>query len=102
MFASWTCCYSRECRARDFSPVGLQSFGFTPSCSKLLLVHIFNNKYDLANFSDSRAQLFDDVIPAVSTATAPNYAGSGANGAPLQPLFGNIDLKVYNINFENI
>jgi len=27
--------------------------------------------------------------------------GAGTNGAPLQPLFGNVDFKAYNIDFEN-
>ena len=27
--------------------------------------------------------------------------GAGPTGAPLQPLFGNVDFKAYNIDFEN-
>ncbi len=27
--------------------------------------------------------------------------GAGTNGAPLQPLFGNVDFKAYSIDFEN-
>lgn len=27
--------------------------------------------------------------------------GAGPTGAPLQPLFGNVDFKAYNIDFQN-
>ncbi|KAF9221521.1 carbohydrate esterase family 8 protein [Gyrodon lividus] len=66
------------------------------------LVHIWNNKYVIAN--SSGAQPFDDALTAVLT-VAPNYAGAligaGTNGAPLQPFFGNVDFKAYNIDIEN-
>jgi hypothetical protein len=48
--------------------------------------------------------LTDDAQTAVLL-VAPNYNGSligaGPTGAPLQPTFGNIDFKAYNIAFEN-
>ncbi|KAJ7637533.1 pectin lyase-like protein [Mycena polygramma] len=46
----------------------------------------------------------DDASSAVLT-VAPNLAGAligaGPTGAPLQPDFGNIDFKAYNIDFQN-
>jgi hypothetical protein len=46
----------------------------------------------------------DDADTPVLT-VAPNRAGaligSGPTGAPLQPEFGNIDFRAYNIDFEN-
>jgi hypothetical protein len=46
----------------------------------------------------------DDADTSVFT-VAPNYAGaligSGTTGAPLQPEFGNVDFKAYNLNIEN-
>jgi len=46
----------------------------------------------------------DDAQSAVLT-VAPNFnaslIGAGPNGAPLQPSFGNVDFKVYNVDFEN-
>lgn len=46
----------------------------------------------------------DDADSAVLL-VAPSYnaslIGAGTNGAPLQPLFGNVDFKAYNIDFEN-
>ncbi|KAG9315035.1 carbohydrate esterase family 8 protein [Chiua virens] len=78
------------------------AFDPTGNASTRNLVQIFNNKYVLTNSSGD--QLFDDALTAVLT-VAPNYAGSligaGTNGASLQPFFGNVDFKAYNINFEN-
>ncbi|KAJ7810563.1 pectin lyase-like protein [Mycena leptocephala] len=46
----------------------------------------------------------DDASSAVLT-VAPNLAGAligaGPTGAPLQPVFGNVDFKAYNIDFQN-
>ena len=46
----------------------------------------------------------DDAQSAVLL-VAPSFnaslIGAGPTGAPLQPLFGNSDFKVYNIDFEN-
>jgi len=46
----------------------------------------------------------DDAQSAVLT-VAPSFSaaliGAGPTGAPLQPLFGNIDFKAYNIDFQN-
>ena len=46
----------------------------------------------------------DDATSAVLL-VAPNLnaslIGAGPTGAPLQPEFGNVDFKAYNIDFEN-
>ncbi|KAK7048001.1 carbohydrate esterase family 8 protein [Favolaschia claudopus] len=46
----------------------------------------------------------DDATSAVLT-VAPNLAGAligaGPTGAPLQPEFGNVDFKAYNLDFQN-
>lgn len=46
----------------------------------------------------------DDAQSAVLL-VAPSFnaslIGAGPTGAPLQPLFGNIDFKAYNIDFQN-
>lgn len=46
----------------------------------------------------------DDATSAVLL-VAPSFnaslIGAGPTGAPLQPLFGNVDFKAYNIDFEN-
>lgn len=46
----------------------------------------------------------DDADTAVLI-VSPNYAGSligaGPTGAPFQPVFGNVDFKAYNIDFQN-
>lgn len=46
----------------------------------------------------------DDAQSAVLT-VAPSFPaaliGAGPTGAPLQPLFGNVDFKAYNIDFQN-
>ena len=46
----------------------------------------------------------DDAQSAVLI-VAPSFnasmIGAGPTGAPLQPLFGNVNFKAYNINFEN-
>ncbi|KAF9236455.1 carbohydrate esterase family 8 protein [Melanogaster broomeanus] len=74
------------------------AFDPTGNASTRNLVHIWNNKYVPKNSS------VDDALTAVLT-VAPNSAGaligSGTNGAPLQPFFGNTDFKAYNIDFQN-
>lgn len=46
----------------------------------------------------------DDAQSAVLL-VAPSFdaalIGAGTDGAPLQPLFGSMDFKAYNIGFEN-
>jgi hypothetical protein len=41
------------------------------------------------------------AVLLVTPSPAASAIGSGPTGAPLQSLFGNVDFKVYNIDFEN-
>ncbi|GJJ13452.1 hypothetical protein Clacol_007706 [Clathrus columnatus] len=63
------------------------------------LVQIWNNI-----FVTEPPPAEDDAQTAVLI-VAPSFnaslIGSGTNGAPLQPLFGNTDFKAYNIDFSN-
>lgn len=62
------------------------------------LVHIWDNKYI------GQRPGMDDADTA-TLLVAPNYNGSligaGTTGAPLQPEFGNVDFKAYNLAIEN-
>jgi pectin methylesterase-like acyl-CoA thioesterase len=62
------------------------------------LVHIWDNKYI------GQRPVMDDADTATFI-VAPNYNGSligaGPTGAPLQPVFGNVDFKAYNLAIEN-
>ncbi|KAJ7766480.1 carbohydrate esterase family 8 protein [Mycena maculata] len=66
------------------------------SSPNLNLVQIWSNQFVMTGQ--------DDASSAVLT-VAPNLAGAligaGTDGAPLQPDFGNIDFKAYNIDFQN-
>jgi hypothetical protein len=41
------------------------------------------------------------AVLLVTPSSAASLIGAGPTGAPLQSLFGNVDFKVYNIDFEN-
>ncbi|ETW82114.1 carbohydrate esterase family 8 protein [Heterobasidion irregulare TC 32-1] len=73
------------------------AFGRSTNATTRNLVHIWDNRY-------ITAELTDDAQTAVLL-VAPSYnaslIGAGPTGAPVQPLFGNVDFKAYNINFEN-
>ncbi|KAK7054335.1 hypothetical protein VNI00_003529 [Paramarasmius palmivorus] len=66
------------------------------NASILNLVKIFDTKFVQSGMDDA-----DSAVLIV----APNHAGSligaGPTGAPLQPVFGNVDFKAYNIDFQN-
>jgi hypothetical protein len=61
-------------------------------------VHIWDDQYI------GKEPGLDDAQTAVFT-VAPNFAaaliGAGPTGAPLQPVFGNVDFKAYNLAIEN-
>ena len=60
------------------------------------LVHIWNDLYVKTGMDDA-----DSAVLLVAPSYNASLIGAGTNGAPLQPLFGNIDFKAYNIDFEN-
>ncbi|KAJ6584525.1 carbohydrate esterase family 8 protein [Mycena capillaripes] len=66
------------------------------SSANMNLVQIWNTNFVMTGQ--------DDASSAVLT-VAPNLAGAligaGPTGAPLQPAFGNIDFKAYNLDFQN-
>ncbi|KAL0576322.1 hypothetical protein V5O48_005671 [Marasmius crinis-equi] len=73
----------------------------------------FFNPLNTSNITQNLVQIFDTrfTSPGMDDATssvltvAPNGAGAligaGPTGAPLQPDFGNIDFRAYNIDFWN-
>jgi hypothetical protein len=66
------------------------------NATALNLVHIWNNTFVQTGMDDA-----DSAVLVVSPNRAGSLIGSGPTGAPLQPKFGNIDFKAYNIDFEN-
>jgi len=75
------------------------------------LVQIWNNHYTLTGlFPTELVSLLlmytgeDDALSSVllvAPSLNASLIGSGPTGAPLQPLFGDVDFKAYNIDFEN-
>ena len=60
------------------------------------LVHIWDNKFIQTGMDDAQS-----AVLLVAPAFNASLLGAGPTGAPLQPLFGNVDFKAYNIDFEN-
>lgn len=60
------------------------------------IVHIYNTTFVANGIDDAQSSVL---------IVAPNFMGSligaGTNGEALQPDFGNVDFKAYNIDFEN-
>jgi hypothetical protein len=62
------------------------------------LVHIWDDQYigKEPNLDDAQTAVFL-VAPSLNA----SLIGAGTTGAPLQPLFGNVDFKAYNLAIEN-
>ncbi|PPQ88402.1 hypothetical protein CVT25_011281 [Psilocybe cyanescens] len=60
------------------------------------LVKIWNNQFVHTGMDDAQS-----AVLLVAPSFNASLIGAGPTGAPLQPLFGNVDFKAYNIDFEN-
>lgn len=60
------------------------------------LVQIWDNKFVQTGMDDAQSAMLI-VAPSFNA----SLIGAGPTGAPLQPLFGNVDFKAYNIDFQN-
>ncbi|KAF8817178.1 carbohydrate esterase family 8 protein [Phlegmacium glaucopus] len=60
------------------------------------LVKVWDNRYVQTGMDGAQS-----AVLLVSPSFNASLIGSGPTGAPLQPLFGNVDFKAYNIDFEN-
>lgn len=60
------------------------------------LVQVWDDKYVLTGMDDA-----DTAVINVAPSRDGALIGAGPTGAPLQPLFGNVDFKAYNIDFQN-
>ncbi|KAM5540887.1 hypothetical protein V8D89_005531 [Ganoderma adspersum] len=60
------------------------------------LVHIWDNTFVQTGMDDAQS-----AVLLVAPSFNASLIGAGPTGAPLQPLFGNVDFKAYNIDFEN-
>jgi hypothetical protein len=60
------------------------------------LVKIWNNQFVQTGFDDATS-----AVLLVAPSFNASLIGAGPTGAPLQPLFGNVDFRAYNIDFEN-
>ncbi|PIL35188.1 hypothetical protein GSI_02978 [Ganoderma sinense ZZ0214-1] len=60
------------------------------------LVHIWNSTFVQTGMDDAQS-----AVLLVAPSFNASLIGAGPTGAPLQPLFGNVDFKAYNIDFEN-
>ncbi|KAF8891513.1 pectin lyase fold/virulence factor [Mucidula mucida] len=64
--------------------------------SALNLVEVWDTQYVQTGMDDA-----DSAVLTVAPSRAGALIGAGPTGAPLQPEFGNVDFKAYNINFAN-
>lgn len=60
------------------------------------LVKIWDSKFVVDGQDDAQSSTLI-VAPSFNA----SLIGAGPTGAPLQPLFGNVDFKAYNIDFQN-
>ncbi|KAJ3552755.1 hypothetical protein NM688_g3987 [Phlebia brevispora] len=60
------------------------------------LVQIWDNTFVENGIDDAQSAMLI-VAPSFNA----SLIGAGPTGAPLQPLFGNVDFKAYNIDFQN-
>ncbi|KAI0718206.1 pectin lyase-like protein [Cerioporus squamosus] len=60
------------------------------------LVHIWNDQFVHTGMDDAQS-----AVLLVAPSFNASMIGAGPTGAPLQSLFGNVDFKAYNIDFEN-
>ncbi|KAL0960953.1 hypothetical protein HGRIS_005953 [Hohenbuehelia grisea] len=68
----------------------------TADPSKRNLVQIWDNKFVQTGMDDA-----DSAVLTVAPSRAGALIGAGPTGAPLQPLFGNVNFKAYNLDFQN-
>ena len=87
-FTPLTCSQGQLSAPTAFDPRG--------NASTRNLVTIWDNVF-VANGIDDAQSAMLIVAPSFNA----SLIGAGPTGAPLQPLFGNVDFKAYNINFEN-
>lgn len=84
-----TCVMQGQLRSESaFSPYG--------NATTRNLVHIWDNQFVRTGMDDAQSAVLI-VAPSFNA----SLIGAGPTGAPLQPLFGNVNFKAYNINFEN-
>ncbi|KAI0642991.1 pectin lyase-like protein [Trametes meyenii] len=72
------------------------AFDATGNASTRNLVHIWDDKFVHTSMDDAQS-----AVLLVAPSFNASLIGAGPTGAPLQPLFGNVDFKAYNIDFEN-
>ncbi|TFK73194.1 pectin lyase-like protein [Pluteus cervinus] len=60
------------------------------------LVQVWNNQFVQTGMDDAQS-----AVLLVAPSFNASLIGAGPTGAPLQPLFGNVDFKAYNIDFQN-
>ncbi|KAF8158502.1 pectin lyase-like protein [Crassisporium funariophilum] len=60
------------------------------------LVKIWDNQFVHVGMDDAQS-----AVLLVAPSFNASLIGAGPTGAPLQPLFGSVDFKAYNIDFEN-
>ncbi|KII86936.1 carbohydrate esterase family 8 protein [Plicaturopsis crispa FD-325 SS-3] len=66
------------------------------NATSLNVVQIWNNQFVQTGMDDAQS-----AVLTVSPSFNASLIGAGTTGAPLQPLFGNVDFKAYNIDFQN-
>ncbi|KAF7799407.1 hypothetical protein EIP86_010640 [Pleurotus ostreatoroseus] len=72
------------------------AFGAAGNASTRNLVQIWDNTFVENGIDDAQSAMLI-VAPSFDA----SLIGAGPTGAPLQPLFGNVDFKAYNIDFQN-
>ncbi|WRT68267.1 uncharacterized protein IL334_005243 [Kwoniella shivajii] len=81
----------------------LTIMGITPNPSDYTsnTVHLFNSSFINQTSQTASQDNADAVVLTISPSRNASLVGSGPLGAPLQPLFGNSDFRLYNIDVAN-
>lgn len=72
------------------------AFDLSGNATTRNLVQIWNDNFVHTGMDDAQSAVFL-VAPSLNA----SLIGAGPTGAPLQPLFGNTDFRVYNIDIQN-
>nr|XP_019011322.1 uncharacterized protein I206_03420 [Kwoniella pini CBS 10737]OCF50103.1 hypothetical protein I206_03420 [Kwoniella pini CBS 10737] len=82
-------------------PLTIMGVTSSPSDYTANTVHLFNSSYINQTTQNAFQDNADAVVLTISPSRNASLVGSGPTGAPLQPLFGNIDFRLYNIDIAN-
>nr|XP_018261327.1 uncharacterized protein I303_05764 [Kwoniella dejecticola CBS 10117]OBR83485.1 hypothetical protein I303_05764 [Kwoniella dejecticola CBS 10117] len=82
-------------------PLTIMGMTSSPSDYTANTVFLFNSSYINQTSQTASQDNADAVVLTVSPSRNASLVGAGPTGAPLQPLFGNSDFRMYNVDIAN-